>query len=163
MVRFRFPVTAGLVALTTTVAATCHTASYAADDKPKTHEYRAEHIVLTLPQDVAVKKVDNVDFCLLYFSQGSDHLMTVYMGNAPNFPLDAPKNVKVETTSGVQCVIKSVRWEEPKKGYSRQVLIAVTGKLAHQWPVAYHFMYRGHDTKIRDEADAIIQSAKVGD
>ena len=122
--------------------------------------YHGLGFTVQLPDGIAVKKSEMVDFDTYEFSRTADgtELLGAYAGNAPDFPQSVPSNANegIKRINGLRAT--SYRWTDAAGRFHAVLLIELAPRGIVRFPLYVHYWY--HDLTGPDAAlsDGIIES-----
>jgi len=100
------------------------------------------------------------DFDLIVFKKDSRTVLTVYVGNQPEFPREKVRcSIKEATINGLRT--ESTIIKRPDRTTSREVLFHLRDD--SDWPQRLHCWYAGSSAFDSAEADKIISTVRLAD
>ncbi len=115
---------------------------------------------MQLPEGIAAKKSELVDFDTYEFSRAADGkvLVGAYAGNAPWFAQSVPSgaNQGLKRINGLRAT--SYRWTDAAGRFNAELLIELAPKGVVRFPMYVHYWYRDLTGSDAAPADGIIES-----
>lgn len=144
-----------LFAIAATISLSACTLGANAQQAPLFPRYNLGEVAsIAIPIDATLLKSEStaVDFHVFSVVMSGQKVLSLYLGNAPNFPLDGSKQLRIGKCLALSTTTSS-QGEE-----SRDVLMGIEN--AQNFPTRLHMFYRNLNTETARQADDVIASVR---
>ena len=116
-------------------------------------------LTIQVPPSVTIsRRSPNEDFRLIFLKKSTNIVLTIYLGNQPDFPARAAANsLRVENINGLKA--ETLLRSEPDGTTSRDVLLHL--REDGVWPQRMHCWHTGLAREAAAETDRIISSVRL--